>query len=51
MNIVFTFLYAVFYKCHHPLGLLKGEELLDNWYGHNLHFSIEVVSHVIKLFI
>jgi len=25
-RIVFTFLYTVFYNCHHPLGFLKGEE-------------------------
>jgi len=30
MNIVFTFLYAVFYICHHPLGFLKHEELLTS---------------------
>jgi len=29
MNIVFTFLYALLYVCHHPLGFLKGEEFLD----------------------
>jgi hypothetical protein len=29
VNIVFTFLYAVFYNCHHPLGFLKCEEFLD----------------------
>ena len=29
VNIVFTFLYAVFYNCHHRLGFLKGEEFLD----------------------
>jgi len=51
MNIVFTFLYAVFYNCHHSLGFLKGQEFLDNWNGHNLHFSIEAVSHIFKLFI
>jgi len=35
MNIVFTFLYAVFYKCHHPLGFLRCEEFLDQWASHN----------------
>jgi len=29
VNIVFTFLYAVFYNCHHPLDFLKGKEFLD----------------------
>jgi hypothetical protein len=29
MNIVFTLLYTVFYKCHHTLGFLEGEESLD----------------------
>ena len=28
VNIVFTFLCAVFYICHHPLGFLK-DEFLD----------------------
>jgi len=28
MNIVLTFLYAVFYNCHHRLGFLKGKEFL-----------------------
>jgi len=31
MNIVFTFLYVVYCNCHHPLGLLKGEEFLDKF--------------------
>ena len=35
MNIEFTFLSAVFYNCHHPLGFLKGEEFLDYWNNHN----------------
>ena len=34
LNIVFTFLYAIFYNCHHPLGFLKGEEFLDYWSSH-----------------
>jgi hypothetical protein len=25
VNILFTFIYAVFYNCHHPLGFLKAE--------------------------
>ena len=29
MNIVFTFVYAVFCNGNHPLGFLKGEEFLD----------------------
>jgi len=29
MNIVFTFLYAVFDNGNHPLSILKGKELLD----------------------
>jgi hypothetical protein len=35
MNIVFTFLCAVLHNCHHPLGFLKGEEVLDYWSSHN----------------
>jgi len=35
MNIVFTFLYAVFYNSNHPLGFQKGEEFLDYWSSHN----------------
>jgi len=35
MNIVFTFLYAVSYSCHHPLSILKGKEFLDDCTGHN----------------
>jgi len=27
MNIVFTFLYAVFYNCHHPLGFSKSQRI------------------------
>ena len=29
VKIVFTFIYAVFYNCHCPLGFLKGEDFLD----------------------
>ena len=29
MNIVFTFLYSVFYNGNHLLGFLKGEEFLS----------------------
>ena len=32
---MFTFLYAVFYNCHNPLGFLIGEEFLDKWSRHN----------------
>jgi len=55
MNIVFTFLYAVFYTCYHPLGFLKGEEFLDYWNSHN-HVRKKssawrlLVIHVFKLF-
>jgi len=35
VNIVFTFLYAVFYNCHHSLGFLKGGEFMDWWSSHN----------------
>jgi len=35
MNILFTFLYAVFYNCHHPVGFLKCDEFLDYWKNHN----------------
>ena len=35
MNIVFTFLYAVFYNCHHPVSILKGKEFLDDCRAHN----------------
>ena len=30
MNIVFTFLYAVFYDCHHHLGFLKTRNFLTS---------------------
>jgi hypothetical protein len=30
LNIVLTFLYAVFYNCHHPLGFLKARNLLTS---------------------
>jgi len=33
--IVFIFLYALFYNCHHPFGSLRGEEFLDQWRSHN----------------
>jgi hypothetical protein len=35
VNIVFILLYAVLYNCHHPVGVLKGEEYLDWWSSHN----------------
>ena len=36
MCIVFTFFHAVFYSCHHSLGLVKGKEFLDWWSWHIL---------------
>jgi len=35
VNIVFTFLYAVFCNGIHSLGLLKDKEFLDKWSSHN----------------
>jgi len=35
MYIVFIFLYAVFYNCHHPFGSLRGEGFLDQWSSNN----------------
>ena len=35
MNIVFIFLYAVFYDCHHHLGSSQGSEMPDYWNSHN----------------
>ena len=35
MNIVFIFLYAVFYDCHHHLGSSQGSEIRDYWNSHN----------------
>ena len=56
MNIVFTFLYAVFCDCHHHLGSLQGSEFLDFWSSHNgvrkKGFGWRLfVRHVFKLFI
>jgi len=56
MNIVFTFLNAVFYNCHHPLGFLKGNEFLDCLSSHNVVRKkssplMLLVIHVFKLFI
>ena len=56
MNIVFTFLYAVFCDCHNRLGSLQGLEFLDQWSSHNRvrkkgsQWRL-FVSHVFKLFI
>jgi len=35
VNIVFTFLYALFCDGIHPSGFLKCEEFLDYWSSHN----------------
>ena len=35
MNIVFTFLYAVFYDGHHHLGSSQGLDIRDYWNSHN----------------
>ena len=48
MNIVFTFLCAGFYNCHHPLGFLKGEEFLDYWSSHN---GVKRNSSACRLFV
>ena len=54
MNIVFTFLYAVFYDCHHYLGSSQGSEIRDYWNSHNRvrkkgsEWRL-FVSHVFKL--
>jgi hypothetical protein len=29
MNVLFAFLYGIFYNGNHPLGFLKDEEFLD----------------------
>jgi len=31
VNIVFPFLYPLFYNYHHPVGFLKVEEFLEQW--------------------
>ena len=54
MNIVFIFLYAVFYDCHHHLGSSQGSEMPDYWNSHNrvMKKGSEwrlFVSHVFKL--
>jgi hypothetical protein len=56
MNVVFPFLYAVFYNCHHPLDFRKGEEFLDKWNSHNRVKKKSslwrlLVIHVLKLFV
>jgi hypothetical protein len=54
LNIVFTFLWAVFCDDIHPLGFLKGEEFLDWWSNRN-HVRKKgsswrlFVNHVFKL--
>ena len=56
MNIVCTFLYAVFCDCHHHLGSSQGSEIPDYWNSHNCvrkkgsEWRL-FVSHVFKLFI
>ena len=54
MNIVFTFLYAVFCDCHHHLGSSQGSEMPDYWNSHNrvrkkVSEWLLFVSHVFKL--
>jgi hypothetical protein len=55
VNIVFTFLHAVFYNCHHPLGFLKGDKFLDYLSSHNRVRKKSspwrlLVIHVFKLY-
>ena len=54
MIIVFIFLYAVFYDCHHHLGSAQGSEMPDYWNSHNRVRKKDsewrlFVSHVFKL--
>jgi hypothetical protein len=48
VNIVFTFLYVVFYNGNHHLGFLRGEEFLDYCSGHN---RVRKNSSVWRLFL
>ena len=56
VNIVFTFLYAVFYDCHRHLRSSQGSEIPDYWNSHSRvgkkgsQWRL-IVSHVFKLFI
>jgi hypothetical protein len=55
VNIVFTFVYAVFYNCHHPLGFLKDKEFVDYLSSHNrVRINCSpwrlFVIHIFKLF-
>jgi hypothetical protein len=56
LNIVLTFLYVVFYDCHHPIGFLKGNKFLDYLSSHNVVRKKSsqwrlLVIYVLKLFL
>ena len=55
LNIVFTFLYAVFYDCHLYLWSSQGSEIPDYWNSHSRvrkkGSEWRFVSHIFKLYI